>query len=240
MARRLPAAVDVPPADPSTASVPRWATAFLGEWRSAGLPLKLLTHAPHLLRGPRGDGPVVDVPGWLAPESTNLPLRGYLRYLGYDARGWGRGTNTGDPRRNAEALAVTVRELADETGREVALVGWSLGGVVAREVARQLPDVVRRVVTYGSPVVGGAAYTIAARSYRDQAGLVDRIERHERADPVRVPITALYTKRDAVVHWAACIDRISPDVEHVEVGSTHLGLGFDADVWRVVADRLAR
>ena len=162
---------------------------------------------------------MLDIPGWRAPEVSGAPLRAYLRALGHDARGWGFGTNTGDPRRDVERLSGRVLELADEGGAAVSLVGWSLGGVIAREVARRHPEAVRRVITYGTPVVGGR-------------GLDSR-------SPIRVPLTAVFSRRDGIVSWRACIDRSSPHVEHVEVGSTHLGMGVDPDVWGLVADRLA-
>ena len=241
--RAVPALLDVAPDAPEP-SVPRLATAFLPEWRTALLPGRLLLSAPSLARAPRGDGgPVVDVPGWQAPEATMAPLRGYLRWLGHDARGWGRGVNLGDPERNARALVGTVRAVHEETGRRVALVGWSLGGVVAREVARQAPDAVRRVVTYGTPVVGGPTYTVGAASFGAAEGrrVTARIRERERSDPdpgARSPRST--PGATPWSSWPASIDRWTPDVRHVEVTSTHLGLGIDPDVWRVVADQLAR
>ena len=159
---------------------------------------------------------MVDIPGWRAPELSGAPLRHYLRHLGYDARGWGFGTNTGDPRRDVERLAGRVLELVEDRGSPASLVGWSLGGVIAREVARRHPDAVRRVITYGTPVTGGAAHT-----------------------PIGVPLTVVFSRRDGIVSWQACLDHTSPFVEHVEVSSTHIGMGVDPDVWAVVADRLA-
>jgi pimeloyl-ACP methyl ester carboxylesterase len=177
---------------------------------------RLLAAAPRLSRMPRGDGHVVvDVPGWRAPELSGLPLRRYLSWLGYDARSWGFGTNTGNPARDAKRLTQAVAELADASGQPVSLVGWSLGGVVSRAVASERPDLVRRVITYGTPVVG------ATKS-------------------IAVPLTVLYSRRDGIVSWRTCIDRSSPDVEHVEVRSSHIGMGVDPDVWGVVASRLAR
>jgi pimeloyl-ACP methyl ester carboxylesterase len=168
-------------------------------------------------------------------------MRAYLRALGYDARGWGFGTNTGDPRRDVERLTSRVQELADDRGSRVSLVGWSLGGVIAREVARRNPDVVRRVITYGTPIVGGPRFTAVARAYDPRASDAARVvaERLDAETPIRVPLTVVFTRRDGIVSWEACIDRSSPDVEHVEVYSTHLGMGIDPDVWRLVADRLA-
>ena len=166
--------------------------------------------------------------------------------LGYDARGWGLGTNTGDPRRDVERLARIVLDLVDDSGAPVSLLGWSLGGVLAREVARREPDAVRRVITYGTPVVGGARFTAVARAYSpgdsDAADVVAR--RLDAESPIRVPLTAVFTRRDGVVAWQACIDRFSPSVEHVEVSSTRIGMEStrtfgrsSLSVWPVVWSR---
>ena len=216
---------------------------MLGELGAGLDAARLVGAVPRLAGAPRGDGHlVVDIPGWKAPELTGAPLRAYLSRLGYDARGWGFGTNTGDPRRDVERLSERVRDLVEEAGRPASLVGWSLGGVIAREVARRHPDVVRRVITYGTPVAGGARHTSVARASSAGGDAdADRVARRlDAASPIRVPLTVLFSRRDGVVSWQACIDRSTPQAEHVEVASTHLGMGFDPDVWRIVADRLAR
>lgn len=201
---------------------------------------RLMRAAPWLAGASSGDGTtVIDLPGWKAPEASNTVMRTWLRWLGYDAHGWGLGTNDGEPVRDAELLAE--RLAAQEAAQPVVLLGWSLGGVVAREVARTVPDRVAKVITYGSPVVGGPSHTIAASSYGVAECL--RIEelaaRLDAATPLTVPVTAIYTRRDGIVDWRACIDHTSPDVRHVEVRSPHLALGFDPDVWMTVADVLA-
>jgi pimeloyl-ACP methyl ester carboxylesterase len=215
----------------------------LGELRTLLGATRLAGAAPRLAAAPRGDGHVViDIPGWRAPELSGLPLRRFLRRLGYDARGWGFGTNLGDTGRDVERLADRVVEVSAQAGAPVSLVGWSLGGVVAREVARRHPDAVRRVVTYGTPVVGGPTHTSAARSFEgapDRDGW-RRAEQLDAESPITVPLTVMFSRRDGVVSWPACLDRTSPAAEHVEVFSTHLGMGVDPDVWAVVADRLAR
>jgi len=224
-----------PVAPPSGGTV----LAELGSGLAAG---RLAGALPRLLTAPRGDGHiVVDIPGWKAPEISGAPLRAYLRSLGYDARGWGLGTNTGDPRRDVERLTHSVLRLVEENGGAVSLVGWSLGGVIAREVARRHPDAVRRVITYGTPIVGGPRFTAIARAYGPEASraagaVADRLDAES---PIRVPLTVVFTRRDGIVSWKACIDRVSPYAEHVEVSSTHIGMGLDPDVWRLVADRLA-
>jgi len=216
--------------------------AALFELGSGLAALRIAGALPRLLAAPRGDGHVVvDIPGWKAPEISGAPLRAYLRHLGYDAKGWGFGTNTGDPRRDVERLTRRVLELADESGATVSLVGWSLGGVIAREVARRHPDAVRRVITYGTPVVGGPRFTAVARAYDAGTSTAAEAvaERLDATSPIQVPLTVVYTRRDGIVAWQACIDRSSPYAEHVEVASTHIGMGVDPDVWGVVADRLA-
>lgn len=232
-------------ADASSAAAPTGKpglSALLGEGRAGSEPTRLLAAAFRLARAPRGDGGLVlDLPGWRTSESVGAPLRAYLRWLGYEARPWGLGRNAGDPERDADMLSEQIERLSHDTGQPVSLVGWSLGGVVAREVARRLPGSVERVITYGTPVVGGPTYTAAARSYGkaqcERAAAI--IEKLDADDPIQVPITAIFTRADGVVSWTACIDHVSPLVDHVEVRSTHLGLGFDPDVWTVVAERLA-
>ncbi len=216
----------------------------LGELTSPLAAIRLVGAVPRLSSAPRGDGHlVIDIPGWRAPELSGAPLRRYLRRLGYDARGWGFGTNTGDPRRDVERLSARVLDLVETQGSPASLVGWSLGGVIAREVARRHPEAVRRVITYGTPVAGGAAYTSIARAYGrgpDAAPDVDRVTRKlDARSPISVPLTVMFSKRDGVVAWPACIDHATPGAEHVEVSSTHIGMGVDPDVWAVVADRLA-
>lgn len=215
----------------------------LGELGSVLDGVRLVGALPRLSFAPRGDGHlVVDVPGWRAPELSGAPLRAYLRRLGYDARGWGFGTNTGDPRRDVERLSRSVLELVEAKARPASLVGWSLGGVIAREVARRHPDAVRRVITYGTPMTGGPRHTTVARAHRRGPDPDARrvAERLDPTAPVPVPLTVMFSRRDGIVAWQACLDHTSPDAEHVEVSSTHIGMGIDPDVWAVVADRLAQ
>ena len=219
LGRPSPGAAGEPPdADPP--GTPRsarglWVEAA-GGWQLA----RLVRAAPWLAAAPRGKGDLVlDLPGWRAPEASNAPLRAYLRLLGHDARGWGMGTNTGAVERDVARLVT--RLTADPHAARVTLLGWSLGGVIAREVARRLPDRVAQVVTFGTPVVGGPRPTVADRQ-------------------IAVPITAIYTRRDGIVDWRACIDRRTPHVRHVEVRSTHLSLGVDPDVWWTIAHALAQ
>lgn len=204
---------------------------------------RLLLRFPALARQPRGRGePVLVLPGFGAGDASTGVLQGYLRLLGYRARGWGLGTNSGDVRRLLPRVVQRLEHLSREDAQPVRLIGWSLGGVLAREAARQRPDLVERVITLGSPVVGGPKYTTAAGLYRSQGVDLDALEteieaRNRTALPV--PVTAIYSRADGVVAWRACIDPHHPEVEHVEVATTHLGLGFSPDVYAIIAQRLA-
>lgn len=234
----LPAARPFDPqsAEAPSAAPPAWLR--LGELRTPLQVPRLLARAPWLLRAPRGHGQlVVDLPGWKAGEVSNVAMRTWLRGLGYDARAWGLGVNTGDPERDA---AILIHRFRGRT-EPVALVAWSLGGVVAREVARALPEVISTIVTYGTPVAGGPTFTVGAATYGPQeCERITRLtEQRDRDDPIQVPITAIFTRRDGVVDWRACLDTASPRVRHVEVRSTHVGLGLDPDVWWTVAHALA-
>jgi pimeloyl-ACP methyl ester carboxylesterase len=133
--------------------------------------------------------------------------------------------------------------LAREEGGPIGLIGWSLGGTLAREAARERPGAAHRVITLGSPVVGGPKYTAVAGAYRRRGIDLDAIEAEVAARnriPLETPVTAVYSRRDRVVAWRACIDDHAPNVEHVEVETTHLGLGFSPEVFEIIALRLAR
>ena len=169
------------------------------------------------------------------------PLRSWLAWLGHDARHWGLGVNRGDPEADVRRLTPTIAAMAAQTDRPVSMVGWSLGGVIARELARNRPDLVARVITYGTPAIGGPVHTVAATDLSDaqRDDIATRIREQDAANPIQVPITAILTRRDHVVAWQAQVDHVSPQVRHVEVGSTHLSMGIDPDVWMTVARELA-
>ncbi|MBX2797775.1 MAG: hypothetical protein KTR31_08910 [Myxococcales bacterium] len=179
---------------------------------------------------------VVTIPGFKAPQATMAPLGAYLRLRGHRVVPWGLGTNQGDPEGDLERLQPRLEAWASGA-LPVAVVGWSLGGVIARELARNNPQLVHRVITYGTPAVGGPSYTLAAPFWGPQecARIAAIAAQLDATNPIQVPLTAIYSRNDQVVDWAASIDRRSSDVMHVEVGSSHVGLGLDPDVWKAVA-----
>lgn len=181
---------------------------------------------------------VLLLPGFGASPRSMRVMEGALRRAGHRARDWGLGINTGEVKKLRAGLADVVDSELAAHGEPVVLVGWSLGGYIAREYAREHPAQVRKVVTLGSPVVGGPRYTATARWYRSQGHDLDEVERMiaaRYATPLKVPVTAIYSRRDGIVAWRACIDEWSPNVRHVEVGETHLGLVFAPKVIAMVA-----
>src|SRR5579859_4579554 len=130
-----------------------------------------LMMSPLLMRAPRGDGhPVLALPGFLAGDLSMAPLRRYLTELGYDAHAWQMGRNLGGLLRMRAALRERLAAIHATTGRKVSLVGWSLGGVYARDLALYAPDMVRYVVTLGSPFANDVRATNATKLYEALSG----------------------------------------------------------------------
>ena len=202
----------------------------------------LLAAAPLLATAPRGEPhPVVVLPGLGADDRSTIAIRGVLKTLGYQVYGWGRGRNVRAPDSDLSAMATQVAKLREDSGLKVSLVGWSRGGIIAREVARQIPDAVRMVITLGSPFAALGASNVRAiwRLLTGQKYEPPTPERVSRlAKPIPVPSTSIYTR--AEVAWRACLEEVGGQRENVEVNTTHIGLGFHAPALWVIADRLAQ
>lgn len=204
----------------------------------------LIPAAPWLAGRPRGDGHrVMVIPGYATDDRVTWPLRCYLGYLGYAVEGWGQGRNRGFPEEDAERLVDRLRR--DGVDSPMTLVGWSLGGVIARLVARAEPSWVRQIVTMGTPVEGGPRYTAAGPRIAAEQGLdLDAFEAHVHAinaEGLDVPITVLYSRWDGVVGWSAAVDRYNPHARHVRLrGASHVGLAYNPRVWAEVAHACAR
>jgi pimeloyl-ACP methyl ester carboxylesterase len=211
------------------------------------LPLDMLRWAPTWLttRIGRTSRPrtVILLPGFgTSPRSMGV-MHSYLRRTGHRVRDWGLGRNTGEAKQLRQRLVPEVESAIAIHRQPIVLVGWSLGGFIAREYAREHPQHVRQVITLGSPVIGGPRYTATARWYASQGFDLDELEQAvaaRYANPLTVPVTAIYSKRDGVVAWRACIDRWSPNVRHIVVSETHVGLGFSPRVLDLIATELER
>jgi pimeloyl-ACP methyl ester carboxylesterase len=169
-------------------------------------------------------------------------LQGYLRLLGYHARGCGHGIYKGEVSDLLRRVLKRLISMAYRADQQVCIIGWSLGGYLAREAARERPELVRQVITLGTPVIGGPKYTVVAEVLRrrgiDVEALASQVEARNRI-AFATPVIAIYSRADAVVAWEACIDQHGLNVEHIEVATTHFGLGFSPDVYRIIAEKLA-
>ena len=215
-----------------------------------------------------GDYPVMLLPGFGAHDVSMMPLQFFLRRNGFETHLSGMGINAGgrgmidssselsdrwdidrDRPSNGEFevpalcdfMVERISKFCETHDTQLHLVGWSLGGYVAREVARDLPDHIMSVTTLGSPIKGGPKYTSVAPVYRRRNMDLDWIEAEiakRDARPITQPITVIYSKRDGVVGWRAAFDDVSPNATNIDVNVSHMGLGLNAKVWNLVLSGL--
>jgi pimeloyl-ACP methyl ester carboxylesterase len=204
----------------------------------------LLPAWPLLQRAPAGDGhPALVFPGLSASDASTVPLRRYLASIGHAAQGWEQGFNFG-PRAGVLARARQgLRDACEATGRKASLIGWSLGGIYARELAKEHPELVRCVVTLGTPFSGHPKSTNAWRLYELTSGREIHREAQQYDLPAAppVPTTSIYSRSDGVVAWQGSVQRPDhPQTENIEVVASHFGIGMNPSAWWAVADRLAQ
>jgi len=234
------ATADTPP---DTFHAPPSRALQLLELRAFGELGAALALLPLLRRAPKGDGhPVMVLPGLLAGDGSTRLLRTYLGERGYAVHGWGLGRNMGLKPGLESRMKARLRALHREHGRKVSLVGWSLGGVFAREIASALPDTVRSVITLGSPIRGNPRSTNAWRIYELASGqsLDDPKSKKPRTTPPPVPTTSIYSRTDGIVAWQCSVEAGGLRSESIEVIGSHCGLGVNPAALYAVADRLAQ
>lgn len=202
-----------------------------------------LAAGPILAGAPAGDGhPVLVFPGLSANDVSTIPLRNFLRDRGYAPHPWNYGFNFGPRPGVLRGCVEHVRELHEKYGRKVSLVGWSLGGLYAREVAKLVPDLTRCVVTLGTPFTGNPKATNAWRLYEwISEGKVDdpQMQAQLRVPPP-LPTTSIYSKTDGIVAWQCSINEPGPLVENIEIVASHFGMGLNPIALYAIADRLAQ
>lgn len=212
----------------------------------ASLPL----FAGALARAPKGDGhPVMVLPGMGTSDWATVALRAYLRTRSYRTYGWKMGMNRG-PHGDMEArLRERIMRIYDKNGgQKISLVGWSLGGIVAREIAHEEPELIRQVITLGSPfgvgpngegTTAGPVFNLLNQEKSVSTTVTERRGRLRQAPPV--PTSAVYSETDGIAGWQASIQIGGHDeIENIRVPGTHIGLGFNAAVYYVLAERLAQ
>lgn len=199
-----------------------------------------------LAQMPAGDGhPVLVLPGFLAGATSTAFLRRFLKSKNYWVYDWGQGRNLGVREGLRGRLDQRLAEIHTKHGEKISIIGWSAGGIYAREIARSHPDQVRLVITMGTPMRGNPRATSAWLAYsllnrgRHAVDLTPEILA-SRAEPLPVPTTCIYSRNDGIVAWELCTSLPSPTTENLEVTCTHLGFGHHTTTLGIVADRLAQ
>jgi pimeloyl-ACP methyl ester carboxylesterase len=233
--------------DTTTVSPPSTLLALSEGWRALLEASALLPSMPFLRSMTRGDGhPVYLLPGFMADSQSTAMLRRWLDSLGYNAVPWGFGRNLGPRGILMERLIVTVGDLAREHGQPVSLIGQSLGGVFAREIAKAIPKQVRQVITLGAPFrqtdTNGTAPAVMRLFEMATGEKADDLKRQlgDISRPAPVPSTAIYSRTDGIANWKTCIEEETPYTDNVEVYASHCGMGFNPAIYYVIGDRLAQ
>jgi pimeloyl-ACP methyl ester carboxylesterase len=199
---------------------------------------------PLLYMAPKGDGhPVLVLPGFLTTGAATFPLRHFLNILGYRGHRWKLGRNLGPVGYKEFEILQRLKDLRHRYGKKVSVIGWSLGGLYARELAWMAPEDVRMVITLGTPFRYHDSTTVSWL-YEDLTGQEEArmpAEFRERLDlPPPVPSTAIYSRTDGVVPWRCSLERTAEFAENIRVESSHCGLGHNPAVLWAIADRLAQ
>lgn len=201
---------------------------------------------PLLRRLPKGDGHhLIVLPGFTTGDGSTKPLRRLLRDLGYHTHGWRLGVNVGPTREILDGLGTLIERVHAEAQAPVTLIGWSLGGIYARELARATPERVRQVITLGSPIQMIEQDTSSATRIWDSLEHLHTpdFKREVRAafrPHLEVPTTSIYSRTDGVVNWQSSLVRRTGSSENIRVSGSHCGLGFNTSVIYAIADRLAQ
>jgi len=205
----------------------------------------LVPFLPMLMRAPRGDGhPVLVLPGFTVDDSATTPLRTFLRYLGYTVESWELGRNVELPPTAIDRLVERFDAIPRRDEQKVSIVGQSLGGVYARELAKRRPKATRRVIALGAPFrgeAGGHDFRWIHRLMRgheiSEAGRAALNNCAERPD---VPVTSVYTRSDGVVAWRSCLEDEGHGVDNIGIHGSHAGMAVNPGVLWAIADRLAQ
>jgi len=184
---------------------------------------------------------IILLPGFgMGDNSMNL-LKKRLNQCGHQADTWGLGKNHGKVTPLLSDFGQLLARTFAVEKRPIDLIGWSLGGYIAREAARDNPEAVRQVITLAGPAIGGPKYTLCGKMYELSGWDLDTIESSVKQRfeiPIQAPIISIYSRSDGIVSWEACFDHWSPNVRHIEVNASHMGMPFSIDVFQCIAENL--
>ncbi|MES2797238.1 MAG: alpha/beta fold hydrolase [Bacteroidota bacterium] len=191
-----------------------------------------------------GDGhPVMVLPGFMSSARSTKILRKFISNLGYDVYDWGLGRNVGKIDFMV-LLLERIEEIHQKTGQQISLVGWSLGGIFARQVAKERPELIRQVITLGTPFGGLAEPNNAEWIYRlinggQKVKNVNSSFLDDLPHPTPVPTTSIYSKEDGIVPWNLCMEAVEDTIhQNIQVRGSHIGMGVNSSVFSIISDRL--
>ncbi len=227
---------------PSPPDLPKGPASLLGELRAlpellaspaAGAVIAYLAPvgAPH---------PVLVIPGFISGDSATFTLRMFLRSLGHRPHGWGLGLNVGAAHHVAEGIDRALTELYEEYRTPIDIVGWSAGGIIGRVLASHRTEMVRQVISMGTPIRMTTNQTNLAAVNEAFGRFFVKTPSKIDVDAVPVPSTAIWTRSDGVVPGELCRQTPGPRAESIEVRGSHVGLVSNPAVFYVIADRLAQ
>ncbi len=197
-----------------------------------------------LKRLPKGDGhPVIVFPGFVSSDNATKPLRGLLKDLGYETHGWGLGMNLLFGNELEEEMIALVRDVAKTSGKKVSLVGWSLGGLYAREIAKVCHQQVRNVISLGSPISGQPEHSNAHslfKAFNGEPSDIDFTRYFQLREAPPVPTTSIFSHTDGIVAWEGSLQKESEKSESIVVPASHLGMGVNPLVMYLLSDRLSQ
>lgn len=190
-----------------------------------------------------GDGhPVMVLPGFMSSRRSTVYLRQHLKKCGYTVYDWGLGRNVGKLE-SVDLLIEKLEEIYNLTGEKISLVGWSLGGVFARQAAKARPEIIQQIITLGSPFAGltepnNVAWLYSLITGGKEVKDVDQAFLDNVPLPAPVPTTAIYSKEDGVVPWEMCLEKEDSIHQNIRVRGSHIGLGVNMWVLSIIENRL--
>lgn len=212
-------------------------------------PFRAMVASAYRYPVPRANGhDVVVIPGLGTTDESLATLRGMLRRAGYRPTGWEMGVNNGFTLEDLQRLTARVRQMAEESGQSVSLIGWSLGGVYARAIAQEAPKAVAQVITLGTPW-RGIEFTSIAKRHQAKTGehisqaipapIWRRLQKT--TNKLAVPYTSIYSRDDGIVDWEACVVELSPEnrAQSIEVSEQHFGLPYSIRIFSIVEELLS-
>ena len=211
---------------------------MLSEWQSIFTVGKLALNYKGLIKKKQGNKQrIILLPGFMTTESSMFPVKHFLKQIGYAPEYWGLGLNRGNVEESRDAMIKKILEEGSDD--KIDLVGWSLGGVVAREIARSIPEKVNSIFLFGSPIKG-PKFTVGAEIYgeNETQRITNLLEELEESKPIQTPTSIIFSKKDSIVSWPSCIDSTNAHVRHYEVSSTHFSMGIDPQIWSLLASHL--